>query len=242
MLREWNASDMISSAASRSIPKHGSVHVWHGTVQAAGADVDDKDLPLSDDERRRARDIVSTAARCMFLTTHAVLRNLLSRYLDRDPRDLQFGYGPHGKPYLALQDMDEALHFNLSHSGRIFGIAIASEGELGFDIERIDRRLRISSLADQIMGPHERSNWLQTPAECRHYKFFYYWTRKEALLKARGQGLTVDPRTVDVAQARVEGYSLRSGVPRLGYIDCLAAPWDILDVHRRWLRGTAAES
>jgi 4'-phosphopantetheinyl transferase len=228
----------MSTASSQPIPKHGSVHIWHGAVQP---DVDEKDLPLSDDERKRAQAIVSAAARSMFLTTHAALRNVLARYLDRDPRDLQFAYGPHGKPYLALENMTETLHFNLSHSDRLFGIAIASEGELGFDIEWIDGRLCVSSLADKIMAPNERGDWLQTPAEDRRYRFFYYWTRKEALLKARGRGLTVDPRTVDVGADRVEGYSLRSGVPKLGYVDCLAAPWDILDVHRQWLWGSAAE-
>jgi 4'-phosphopantetheinyl transferase len=238
-----NADNLTSSTwvsgrrASRSVPTRGSVHLWHGTAKPGRTDVDDADLPLSDDELTRAHGMASMAARCMFVATHTALRNVLSRYLDRDPRDLQFAYGPHGKPYLALPTMKKMLHFNVSHSGRVFGIAIASDGEVGFDIEWIDRSLSISLLIEQVMGPAERSNWQQVPAEFRHHAFFYYWTRKEALLKARGRGLTVDPRTLEVAEARVQGHVLRSGVPRLGYIDCVAAPWEIASVQRRWLTG-----
>jgi 4'-phosphopantetheinyl transferase len=224
--------------AAFSMPMRGAVHLWHGTTEGGRTDVDATDLPLSDDELTRARAIASTAARTMFIATHAALRNVLARYLDRHPRDLRFACGPHGKPYLAFPAMKNPLHFNLSHSGRVFGIAIAGDGEVGFDLERIDRNLAIALLVERIMGPLERSDWHKVAAEDRHHAFFYYWTRKEALLKARGRGLTVDPRTVEVAEARVQGHVLHSGVPRPGYIDCVAAPWEVVSVRRRWLTGS----
>jgi 4'-phosphopantetheinyl transferase len=115
------------------------------------------------------------------IVARARLRQILSRYLHRDPRSIEISCGTHGKPQV------KGLEFNVSHSENLAVYAI-SQQPVGIDIE-YRRSLEMTSLVERFFAPVELANWRQLPAEHRELAFFRAWTMKEAYLKAIGTGL-----------------------------------------------------
>ena len=142
---------------------------------------------LSPEERARAADILTDTARDRFICSRGMLRQLLSRYLDRDGHRIVIAAGVEGKPRLIQSPGRESLAFNLSHSGNYVAIAFASEQRsVGVDIE-VARPLELADrLAGDILSHSELSafNGLRGPQQSQY--LLSVWTRKEALLKASG--------------------------------------------------------
>jgi len=106
---------------------------------------------------------------------------------DADPRSLQFGYGPWGKPFLR----DAAnLEFNLSHSSAWIIYALTSGAPVGIDVEDAATGRPVDRLAARVLTPGERSVYLGLAESKKRLAFFQCWTRKEAFVKAAGQGIT----------------------------------------------------
>ena len=141
---------------------------------------------LSDDERKRADRFRYERHRRRFTVAHATLRGLLGRLVDQDPGALRFRYGEHGKPSLP-----GGPSFNLSHSGERMLFGVMAEGRLGVDVEEVRHVREMEALATKKFAPDEVRYLLATPPEDRREAFFRIWTRKEALLKALGQALSV---------------------------------------------------
>ena len=170
------------------------------------------------------------------MAARTALRLVLGRYTGRDPRHLLLIYQASGKPHLFQPGVRDPLHFNLSHTTGLFGLAITRTGELGFDIERLGRRFDFSTLAEKILTPRERAIWVSLPIRHREPAILRYWTRKEAKLKASGNGLSLNPDTVEVGwHCAPAGWTLHSLTPSPGYIGCIAAPWPIRCLELRWL-------
>lgn len=162
----------------------GEVHVVTAAIDA----VPDGALGLlSEDERARAGRYRVEGARVRFVAARALLRRLLAGYLGGEPAGLAFTYGPHGKPDLAGAG---DLRFNLSHSGALAVCAVARGVELGVDVEQV-RPLAYDRVALRFFSRRETEALLALPPAQRAAGFFNAWTRKEALLKARGGGLTI---------------------------------------------------
>ena len=139
---------------------NGEAHVW-----IIDADVEAPAEALTAEERERAARFRFDVDRRRWIAARVALRRVLARYTD----DLNFVAGEHGKPYLA----NGAVHFNLSHSGALAVIAVAAS-EVGVDVEQI----------------RESFDFQELDAAARsRAEFFRGWTRKEAMLKARGVGL-----------------------------------------------------
>jgi 4'-phosphopantetheinyl transferase len=170
-------------------------------VADAGAEVWLEDLPgepqpgdlalLDDDERARADRFRRAASRALFVGAHAALRRRLGALLGADPRSLRFARsaclrcgGPHGKPILAGDHAGE-LHFSLSHSGNAAAVAAACAA-VGVDLEAV-RPLAAENLAARFFGDDERRQ--VAAATDPGAAFVRLWTRKEALLKATGEGI-----------------------------------------------------
>ena len=113
-----------------------------------------------------------------------VLRAVLRRYTDGA---IEFVHGPHGKPYLRSEPQ---LQFNLSHSGGASLVAVALNVEVGVDIERLSPIPDCLELAARFLPPADAAALAETPAPRREREFFARWTRTEAMLKARGIGLS----------------------------------------------------
>lgn len=142
---------------------------------------------LDRDERERADRFVFERDRRRFITAHAWLRIVLGRCLDRPPDSLRFTAGPHGKPRLIDAGVD--LRFNLSHAAERALLGVTYGQEVGVDIER-ERAIEVNDLARRFFAPSEWQVLQALDASEQIPAFFRCWTRKEAFIKALGDGLT----------------------------------------------------
>jgi 4'-phosphopantetheinyl transferase len=181
--------------------EEGLVEVWRVELDVDGDEVARQRALLSDDERARADRFVVERPRRQLTVTRGVLRRLLGAWLDRDPRRLRFAQGADGKPFLA----EGGVAFNVSHSHGRALIALALEGELGVDLERIRPDVRHERIAERFFSVPERETLAALPAVQKAAAFFRCWTRKEAWLKAKGTGLRLPLAGFDV--------TLRPGEP-----------------------------
>ena len=176
----------------------GEVHVWEGSLDQPPEVVGRLRQLLSEDERARAGRFRFEPHRSRYVAGRGQLRSLLGRYLGTPPRELRFEYGEFEKPALAGSD----VHFNLAHSGEVVLFAITRLGEVGIDVELIDARPRDDErLADRFFSPTEVATLRSLPNTDRSRAFLRCWTRKEAFLKARGDGLRLALDTFDVSLA-----------------------------------------
>ncbi len=152
---------------------------------------------LCESERERAGRFLVAGARRRFVLARAGLRTLLGEALGADPTALQFREARHGRPELAGAH-DGALAFNLAHSGDLAVVAWRSGGLLGVDLELLRGLERMDELAEETLGAAELEDWRALPADSRANAFFASWTRKEAVLKATGVGLSGGLRGLDV--------------------------------------------
>jgi 4'-phosphopantetheinyl transferase len=190
---------------------------------------------LSDDERRRADRLVQEHHRRRFVAAHASLRRILAGYTASHARGLAFDRGPHGKPTLAFGDgrSQPGLEFNLSHSADLALVAVARERPVGVDLERWKHEMDHLALATRFFSPAERAS-LHTLAgrgDDLVHGFFAAWTRKEAYLKARGEGVMRGLHHFDVSvtpdepariladrlDGAIDRWQMRSIVPDWGY-------------------------
>jgi len=150
---------------------------------------------LSDEEQRRAARFHFPVDRARFALCRSTLRRLLAKATGTPALDLRFGEGPHGKPFLT--GLQNAPHFNLSHTRGLALIAIARAHALGVDAEASDRALNARELAGRVFTPAEIATLEPLEGAALAERFFRYWTAKEALLKATGRGLSLDPRKLE---------------------------------------------
>ena len=177
------------------------VHVWRVPLDDETR-VESYWALLDDEERRRATRFVRDVHRRRFIAAHGALRTILAGYLDARPTALAFVTGEHGKP--ALRDVTgrPPVEFNLSHSDDLALVAVARAHPVGVDLERWSEVEHLE-LAERFFSPGERSA-LRALAHAPHLVeagFFAAWTRKEAYLKATGQGITRGLHHFDVALA-----------------------------------------
>jgi 4'-phosphopantetheinyl transferase len=164
------------------------VHVWRASLDLARWDVDDLHRLLSADERERAGRFRFERDRDHFIVGRARLRILLGRYLGKEPGQFEFTYNSYGKPFLADE---KRLSFNLSHSHGLALYAIARGRQVGIDLEQISERVCIEEVARSYFSPTEVAAIRALPEKLRRRAFFNCWTRKEAYLKAQGNGLSI---------------------------------------------------
>jgi 4'-phosphopantetheinyl transferase len=168
------------------------VHVWTASLAAAGARLSDLCAELVPDERTRADRLRTPQLRRRFIVARVLLRRLLTTYAPAHASELRLGTGSHGKPCLA----DAAdLRFNVSHAEDTAMYAIASGREVGIDVEATRRDIDIAGVARQAFSPGERAVLAALAPDARREAFFRIWTRKEAYVKARGEGLSYTTRS-----------------------------------------------
>jgi 4'-phosphopantetheinyl transferase len=138
---------------------------------------------LTADELLRAGRIRSEDGRRRAVVTRAALRKLLARELGRTAEEIAFAAGPHGKP--RLDDRDEPLRFNLSHSSGLALIALARDVEVGVDLEEIRARNDLAGVARRVFTDAER----ETVRMGGERAFYEHWVAKETFVKATGRGI-----------------------------------------------------
>jgi 4'-phosphopantetheinyl transferase len=145
---------------------------------------------LSDDELSRAGRFAFARDRDRFIVAHARLRQILAAYLGARPTEIRFGHGPAGKPYLAAPVGHRPLGFNLSHSGDLALYAVAWDRRVGIDVEDARRERAFRDIAKSVFSARERAELAALPDERRRERFYTIWTRKEAFIKALGEGMS----------------------------------------------------
>jgi len=167
----------------------GRVDVWSVRLDEparAGSEV----VVLSPDEVARANRFHFERDRIHFTRCRSALRALLGSYLAIPAAEIRFEYLAGGKPQLAAGQNPSALQFNVSHSANMALIAFGSKYRLGVDIEEIRSDVDTSTLAERFFSLRERAGIQALPDHLRVPGFFACWTRKEAFLKATGEGLS----------------------------------------------------
>lgn len=168
---------------------------------------------LSEDERQRADRFHYERDRRAFTVAHAALRLILSRYLSASPPELRFCESAHGKPSLAGDAGMPPLRFNLSHSHELALVAVSRGREVGVDLEWLRPELATRNVAEQYFSAAELTVLRALAGEAWVQGFFNCWTRKEAYIKARGEGLSMPLDAFDVALAPGEAARLLNTRP-----------------------------
>ena len=190
-----------------------AVHVWRASLDQSPSQVDRFRNTLDDDERSKADRFYFSRDRERFIVARGVLRALLGRYLGRAPEGVSFSYSPHGKPALVSESGADAIRFNLSHSHGTALYAVARGRELGVDLEFIRCDLEAEQIAERFFSHREIETLRALPRSLRKYAFFLCWTRKEAYIKARGDGLSLPLDQFDVSLIPGEPAALLSTQP-----------------------------
>lgn len=190
-------------------PAEDEVHVWRASLEADSAKVQRLEHLLSSDERERADRFHFPRDRAAFVVARGTLRHLLGRYLDADPEQLRFSYTSYGKPSLHAPGGSAALRFNLSHSGGLVLYAVSHGRELGIDVETIRTQVVEEPLAERFFAPGEVAALRSLPAGQQPEAFFACWTRKEAYIKAKGEGLSMPLESFEVSLLPGEPAALR---------------------------------
>ncbi len=188
-------------ASNFTLNKH-TVHLWR--VALTDFATQEKELLslLSPDEVQRAERFRFNIHRVRYLTARAMLRKILSLYINIAPEKIIFSYGKRGKPYLRDNPLD--LQFNLSHSEDMAVYALTQQEEIGVDIEKMSAEYK-ESIAKRFFSSQE---YLQLAALSKQEQivgFYHLWARKEAVIKALGEGLFAPLADFSVsAQEKVE--------------------------------------
>jgi 4'-phosphopantetheinyl transferase len=161
----------------------GELHIWRATL-----DCPENLLPnvLNTPELQRGQRFLREEHRRRFCLASSCLRRILARYTHVPAAQIEFREGPHGK--LALTD--NSIQFNLSHSQDLALYVVALNQEVGIDIEWLNPDVAIENIAAHYFSSAENSHITSLPTKQRLTAFYYYWTRKEAYLKALGVGLS----------------------------------------------------
>src|SRR5437879_1206576 len=166
---------------------------------------------LTPDERTRSARFQFERDRQRFIVARGVLRDLLGRYLQTQPGQINFVYNAFGKPDLS-PEFGARLKFNLSHSAGFALIAIAPASNVGVDLEYIRAQSDYADIARRFFSADEVDYLIALPSHLYTETFFSCWTKKEAYLKACGEGLAIPlnsfsvPLTTDPAHTPVDLY------------------------------------
>jgi 4'-phosphopantetheinyl transferase len=163
------------------------VHIWTLPTTAANATAVMFEPILAPDELDRAGRFHFSHLRESFVIARGALRCLLGRYLGLHPKSIRFSYSAKGKPVL-----EPAAHiqFNMTHSGSLAAVAITAECQIGLDLEQIRPLSDMQQIASQFFCSEETAEIISLPPSEREHAFFCCWTRKEAYIKAGGDGLS----------------------------------------------------
>lgn len=199
------------------------VDVWFSSLDAQSTLRESLRTVLSRDELERAARFHFARDRDRYIVGRGLLRALLAERVRTEPSELRFDYSPYGKPRLRGH---EAITFNVSHSANRAVYAIADGVQVGVDVEVLDSKPSDELVARQFFSTLEVGEFLSLPLEARPRAFLTTWTRKEAYIKARGEGLSLPLQDFDV--------TLVPGVPaelrRTAWSDTEPSEWLLYDI------------
>ena len=213
------------------------VHVWRISLNQPQSVIADLRTYLEAAELERAARYFFDKDRYQYIIGRGVLRLLLGRYLGQPAAGIRFQYTGYNKPFLDPSFAPFNLHFNLSHSGKVALLAFARHHEVGVDVELIRTDMEHSDISENFFSPYEVSVLRSVSSTEQPLVFFNCWTRKEAYIKAQGQGLSLALDSFDVTMRPDEptkllairdqpddaaAWTLMALHPGVGYVGALA--------------------
>lgn len=188
---------------SKHFPKLGAdqVHVWRIPLNQNPARISELSKVLSLDERAHANRFHFEKDQIQFIEARAALRLLLGQYLCVHPAELTFSFGEQGKPALANGHSNNGLRFNLSRRDKLALIAFTRGREIGVDVELVRVDLPLFEMAEVSFSAGELKTLRSLPENLQAAGFYNCWTRKEAYIKARGEGFSSPLKQFDVSLA-----------------------------------------
>jgi phosphopantetheinyl transferase len=159
---------------------------------------------LSRQEIERANRFRMEQDRRRFINRHVMLRVLLARCTGRNAGGIQIRYGTYGKPFLSEQGADRSIHFSTAHSAGTAVVAIGMGFPIGVDIEEVKMLKEMEEIVARHFTAEERRVFRNYSGFQRVEVFYRFWVRKEAVLKASGEGLIRPTTEIDVSVWPVE--------------------------------------
>ncbi|MCD6296872.1 MAG: 4'-phosphopantetheinyl transferase superfamily protein [Deltaproteobacteria bacterium] len=170
--------------------KRNHADVWSVSLEADKGSLESFQECLSEDERNKIKRLRFEKARNNFIVARYYLRVIVAPYLNTKPEDLEFQYGPYGKPALSGKFENTGTCFNMSHSHGLALYAVTSGQAVGVDIEKVRPDPDCIKIAERYFSPQEVEALRKLPKDQQRQGFFNCWTRKEAYLKAKGEGFS----------------------------------------------------
>jgi 4'-phosphopantetheinyl transferase len=217
---------------------HGKeVYVFRADLNVAPAVLAGMVQVLSPDEHTRAGGFRFETHRRRFIAARALLRLILGSYLKQRPAELRFTYGWHGKPCLSPANDGGQIGFNISHSEESAVFAIAFGSEVGIDIECVRPLEDVEWLAQSVFSPAELDAYRHLTGPKKLEAFYRCWTRKEAFVKAVGDGLAYPLDQLELSLDE------RATLLRLPGDEPKAAEWSLYDltIHEPFIGALAVE-
>jgi 4'-phosphopantetheinyl transferase len=222
----------------RAAPLAGNeIHVWATTLAAPPSVLENFATTLSPEEKERAYKFKFEKHRNRFIAGRGALRAILAPYLRANAAKLRFVYSANGKPALAEEFAGDGIHFNLAHSEEMVLVAVTRMGAVGVDVEGVRPVKDVEELVARFFSQRESEAFRKVSDDQKPAAFFNLWTRKEALLKATGEGITRSLSLVEVSflpgeparllaisgdAAKAAEWSLRELAPAAGFTGAIA--------------------
>jgi 4'-phosphopantetheinyl transferase len=166
-------------------------YVWPDRITDAKRLGEYEDL-LCSEEQNRSASFRFPERRRIHVLTRAFVRTMLSRYADVAPRQWRFSKNDYGKPRISSPPEAPPIAFNVSHTPGLIACVIALESPVGIDAENLNRSMDFVELAGRYFSATEYRELRGRTETALRRRFFEYWTLKEAYVKARGMGITMD--------------------------------------------------
>jgi 4'-phosphopantetheinyl transferase len=162
-------------------------HIWRADLEIDECFQSSFLKLLSSDEKNRAQKFRFAKNSQNFIAARGILRSLIGKYLEINPAEVSFQYSKFGKPGIAHNN---SLQFNISHSQNVALFAFTKRFTIGVDVEFVNPNIEAKDIATNFFSKNEILNLLALPEEQQSLGFFNCWTRKEAFIKAVGEGLS----------------------------------------------------
>jgi len=182
-----NAGRWIRPGTRARLPGN-VVHLWRAALDGTERQLRRLETVLGSEERERARAFRDDVDRKRYVASHGILRILLSRYLKREPQELEYLYDGLGKPRLSRGD-DVPLSYSISHSSGMALYAFASGHRIGVDLEYVQPLEGAQDIVVRYFAKDETALLLGCDDDYHQEAFFRIWTLKEAYVKAIGEGM-----------------------------------------------------
>ena len=167
------------------------VHVWCASIEASNERRLQFMETFSDDEHKRLQRFHFERHRHQFIIARGTLREIIGQYLEIEPAEANFDYGQNGKPFIISNSELSSIRFNISHSGDVVVYAFVLDTEIGIDIEKVCNIDDCMAIAKSFFSSTEIDDLQKVSRESLLEAFYSCWTRKEAYIKAKGQGLGI---------------------------------------------------